>query len=75
MSHVGLPWRVVFVTTLPVELALHVDQLDGGIRGTVQGPDGAVEPFAGWLELTARIARVLACEGERDQSSVDRPAR
>jgi len=43
-----------------VDLALHIARTDVGIYGTVARPDGTPEPFAGWLELTATVARALA---------------
>lgn len=42
-----------------VDLALHVARTDAGIHGTVTSADHPPESFAGWLELTAAIARLL----------------
>jgi hypothetical protein len=43
-----------------IDLTLHVARTEAGIHGTVASPDRPAEPFSGWLELTAVVARVLA---------------
>jgi hypothetical protein len=52
-----------------VDLALHIERTGTGIRGTVAIPGQDAESFAGWLELTASIARLLPAEAPISQPS------
>jgi hypothetical protein len=46
-----------------VDIQLRVFPSGVGITGTVGRADLQPEPFAGWLELTAVVARILSRSG------------